>query len=183
MDYSVSGNIRERFKIIGKVLLEIEESNLLYSFLPKQPKKILQENLAFMPTEVLEAYLEDLIDFTISDEELYIKNAKDSRFELLTLLSVVGTTMVMSYSGFELLSTSLTVGFIIILAAVIQKLTPSILPNRRLFFARILSAEISRRNGDQNKDKSSIFKEIIPEQKQEWPVASKIITKAKTEIH
>ena len=162
MDYSKSGNITETYKLIGKLLLELEPYAGLYGYILKRSPETLQSNLAFVSNEILQSYLEDLIDFTISDESLYIYR----RYFLRTynLVSIFGLIVAiifglkLAYSGASFPLAMLTVLSIAIPSGVIWHLAPKMTPNRRLFFAKLLNQELNRRNGNINGGKGLMTK-------------------------
>ena len=162
MDYSKSGNITETYKLIGKILLELEPYAGLYGYILKRSPSTLKSNLAFVSDEVFRSYLEDLIDFTISDESLYIY--RRYFFRTYNLVAILGLLVAMvfglklAYSGASFLLAMLAVLSIAVPSGIIWHLAPKIMPNRRLFFARLLNQEINRRNGDSNGERGVMTK-------------------------
>lgn len=110
-----------------------------------------REGVSFVPVEVLESYLEDLLDLSIKDTVLNIHQTQ-KWFQSLKVLalgllgSVVGGMYSVSTGASLLSSLSLTAvlgsPFLSILYVV-----PKMSLMRRIRFARVLSAEVSRRRG------------------------------------
>lgn len=135
-------------------MLALEPYAGLYGYILKRSPETLKSNLAFVSDEVLRSYLEDLIDFTISDESLYIY--RRYFFRAYNLVAIIGLVVAMvfglklAYSGTSFALAMLAVLSIAIPSGVIWHLAPKIMPNRRLFFARLLNQELNRRNGNSN---------------------------------
>ncbi len=160
MDLSKSGNLKQHYTLIGKSLLELESQIPFYNFLVSKTPSCLQSNIAFVPTEVLESYLEDLLDFSINDEKLCInKSNLQTPYYLLSLLGLLLAVIFglqLAYSGATFYMASSGVLLIALPSALVWHLSPKIAPNRRLFFAKILSQEIDRRTGN-HPDKTKII--------------------------
>ncbi len=160
MDLSKSGNLKQHYTLIGKSLLELESQIPFYNFLINKTPNCLQTNLAFIPNEVLESYLEDLLDFSIGDEKLCIQRSNlQTPYYLLSLLGLLLAVIFglqLAYSGATFYMASTGVLLIAIPSALVWHLSPKIAPNRRLFFAKVLSQEIDRRSGN-HQDKTKII--------------------------
>jgi hypothetical protein len=107
--------------------------------------------VAFVPVEVLEAYLEDLLDRETVEERLFIAHRRSGRrFTAVMLAGFAGALAVGLYvasSGASLLhSFALTVVMSLPFAFFLQ-LYPYGGVVRRLGFAKVLSQEVSRRRG------------------------------------
>lgn len=162
MDLSKSGNIREHYKRIGNALLTLEPYEGIYSYLTHKSSESLAARVSFIPDEVLESYLEDLLDFQIDDIRLYIQT-KDytKRYNLIAILGLflaMAFGLILAYSGNSFLIAMSGMLLIVIPSGCIWHLAPKIAPNRRLFFARLISQELDRRNG---KDIDSMGSTIV----------------------
>ncbi len=139
------------YRTIAGALLKLEKFSGLQVYFSKENSSPLQYEVAFVHTEVLESYLDDLLDFTISDQSLFILKKQTLRiFNLLALLGLLIATVVgfkMAEHGFSFYAALIAVLMIALPSGAFLHLAPKFLPNRRLFFAKILSQEISRRKG------------------------------------
>jgi hypothetical protein len=98
-----------QYQIIGQELLGVEDTGLVSGF---------REGVSMIAVEVLESYLEDLLDLGISEEVLYLRRATKGAVHVLDT---------------------------ILFSA--KKIIPQIGLVRRIKFAKIVSAEVSRRRG------------------------------------
>ena len=142
-------NLLAQYKVTGRALLKIESHPAACSLSSRLLQGEFRENVAFVPLEVLESYLEDLLDLTISDEQLFI--AKERSFKGGSLLLGVLTLVLFGVASFFLARK------LLLLLGVLYGLSLLVLgywngsrkgPVRRVFFARILSREVSRRRGE-----------------------------------
>ena len=138
--------LRGHYKTIGQALLSFESS----SGTPKD-ERAFQLAVAFVPIEVLESYLEDLLELIRSEENLFIE--REDVFQLGSYLPAAGLIAAMalgiyaSSSGTSpLLSFALTV-CIALPFTVLWYVFPNIGVARRMRLARLVSQEISRRRG------------------------------------
>ena len=146
-----TGNIKEHYKVIGTSLISLEKDMGIYAYIFKDQPTTIQTDLAFIQTEILNSYLEDLLDFTISDEKLFIYRKNLSRiYNLVAILGLViamGLAINLAYQNYSLTLIVSLFFLISIPCALVWHLSPKLAPNRRLFFAKIISNEISRREG------------------------------------
>lgn len=177
---SVNEKLKDSYKQIGASLLKLEKNSGFYSYFLKESPRSIQIDLAYVPTEIISSYLEDLLDFTINDESLFIYKQNLSRiYNLLALLGLIiamSIGMNLAYAGVEL-SLSITIVLLIAIpSGFLWHFSPRVAPNRRLFFAKVISQEIDRRKGGDTKDekllsKISLSKLIKP--KEEVPELSR----------
>lgn len=145
------------YKTIGRELLRSEGSRINYRYGSARIIREFQEGVAFVPVEVLESYLEDLLDRDASEESLFIaRKGRGIHLRFLALTGVgfaLATGLYCASSGASFYrSFALTVALVFPFAALWQ-LTPYAGLARRLGFAKIVSREISRRRGI-DKDRS-----------------------------
>ena len=180
MDLSSSGNIKNHYRVIGTTLLELEPYTSIYNYILKRSPEALQSNLAFIPDEIIESYLEDLLDFTISDHQLHIYRRnftpKYNVIAIFGLILSMAFGLKLAYSGASFYLALTGVLLIALPSGIIWHLAPKIAPNRRLFFVKLLSQELDRRNGgDQNRNLiKSINKLVDPSPSEHLPEMSRI---------
>lgn len=141
----------EQYQQTGRALLEYER-RICGALIPGQRhNREFGQSVAFVPVEVLESYLDDLLDVGVSDESLFIKKLQPAKRALA--LSAVGLAA-FALSAFEVLSgatvASLTalilVTFLAGLGAALYFI-PRMKVLRRFSFATVVSGEIARRRG------------------------------------
>ena len=140
------------YQQIGHELLQFENAGTVASF---------REGVVTVPVEVLESYLEDLLDLGVKEEILAIRHTSPWFYSLKVLSfgiigAVVGGLYCVSIGASVLSSFSL----ILILAspfASILYLAPRIGLMRRMRFARVVSAEVSRRRGRDGTTRTPLF--------------------------
>ena len=135
------------YRTIGVELLALEARGGIGSF---------REGVSFVPVEVLESYLEDLLDLDVKEDGLFIVRER-SRIHSLYLpllgiaLALSGGLYLVSSGASEFVSLGLTAS-IALPFAVLSHFFPRNGLMRRMNFAQTLSGEISRRRG---RDKDS----------------------------
>lgn len=142
------------YQTIGGVLLKLEELHIRYSYGSSRVSKEFRQAVCFVPVEVLESYLEDLLDLESSEESLFIKRQvykTQLKILLLCLLSVAAFYFMSPNFGLI----GKTVGYLLLSLPliVLWSMTPYGALARRIRFGRLLSQEISRRRGDDKKTK------------------------------
>jgi hypothetical protein len=117
----------------------------------KKSRYSFEAGVSFVPVEILESYLEDLLDLQSKDEDLYISHPQN--FSWSSLIAVVGMGIAMSIGlfaaskGLSLLS-SFAITFILALPfGVLWHFSPRDFASRRMKFAKLLQNEILRRRG------------------------------------
>lgn len=141
----------EQYQQIGRSLMEYE-SKLCSSLVPRRhPSRHLGQSLVFIPVEVLESYLDDLLELGVSDESLFIKKTRPAKRALF--LSAVGVSTfaalviaVLNGATIASLSALIIVTFLAGLGAAMY-FVPRMRSLRRFSFATVLSREIARRRG------------------------------------
>jgi hypothetical protein len=162
----------ENYTIIGKELVFAESHGTVASF---------REGIASVPLEVLESYLEDLLDYSVSEDVLSINRERPWFYSFRVLAfgvlgSVIGGLYSVSVGASVLSSFSLT----LILGApfgAILYLAPRMGLMRRMKFARIVSAEIARRRGKDDQDRGQyplfVFSDVLKTPKGSVPGAAR----------
>ena len=139
-----------QYQTVGAALLEFEAtSRYRYSLFPAFTE--FRENVAFVPVEVLESYLEDLLDLQLTDQKLWV-HRETSRLRSL-LIAAVGLLIAVS-SGLYAAQIGAALPFAFALTA-LGSLPFAILMHfawhdgsrRRVGFAQLVSKEIARRRG------------------------------------
>jgi hypothetical protein len=128
------------------------ESRLCSSLIPRHhPSKHFGQSVVFVPVEVLESYLDDLLELGVSDESLFIKKTRPAKRALvLSALGVstfvVSVVAVLNGATIASLSALIIVTFLAGLGGAMY-FVPRMRSLRRFSFATVLSREIARRRG------------------------------------
>ncbi len=146
------------YQTVGQELLRIETQGGIGSF---------REGVAFVPVEVLESYLEDLLDLGVKEETLFITR----EFEWFRSRQVLGVGLVAALStGLYAASTGASLPVSFGLSAlfsfpfgVLFHGAPKSGLVRRMSFAQILSGEISRRRGRDRDGESNTSRSLLSE--------------------
>ncbi|MCB9029559.1 MAG: hypothetical protein H6619_00775 [Deltaproteobacteria bacterium] len=168
--YNKRPTIAEQYKTIGRELLQYEErcrsvrslldlsafgftipfNNDIESFF-KRSLRVFKRGVEFIPLNILESYLEDLLDLDVNEERLFIavenKVTRSFFFALFGLLFAlsVGLYSVSIGASFPL-AFFITV-FLAVPFGALWHLVPRDKLSRRMRFAKLLSAEINQRKG------------------------------------
>lgn len=115
------------------------------------PLKEFKEGVSFIPIEVLESYLEDLLDLNVTESRLYIWRPLSylpaMLFSLFGLLIALAIGLYAARSGATMpISFAVTV-LIALPFALLWHYGPGDTMVRRVSFAKVLSQEIARRRG------------------------------------
>lgn len=141
----------DQYKIIGRALLMVEQESLVYGYGSQRAVQEFRERVASVAVEMLESYLEDLLDSKIALDLLYIvRPGFWKSFDLLTILSLIGSCAVGTYvsltSGAPLVGLCSTLLLALPVVTVWHR-SPFGHLARRVSFARIVSKEVARRRG------------------------------------
>ncbi len=147
----------EQYRQTGAALIRYER-NLFGTLVPGQRQlKDLSVAVSFVPVEVLESYLDDLLDLGVSDESLFIKRPQPS-VKALTIGILGAITLVVGLAT-ELPDTSTAWGFPLLLVLMFCAGLASafyFLPRtkivRRFGFATAVSRVIASRRGHDKTD-------------------------------
>jgi len=136
-----------QYSIIGLELLRYEE-------LPAMDlsRAAFRQGVCCVPVEVLESYLEDLLDLEATEESLFIVQERNRQ---VTSILTVAALLIATIAGFVMaqLAGSLISALALMLAAAIPlgflvfHYGPKERVIRRLKFARLVSLEVARRRG------------------------------------
>ncbi|MCB0331886.1 MAG: hypothetical protein KDD55_00235 [Bdellovibrionales bacterium] len=143
--------LEEQYRTIGKALEQFEKTNGRFRTPSPSSVKEFRQSLVFIPVEVLQSYLDDLLNLDVKPEQLFITHdAFGSRIAWVALFGMglaVGLGLFAASGGATLLlSFALTV-CIACPFAVLWHLSPREATVRRMRFAQLLSHEISKRRG------------------------------------
>lgn len=107
--------------------------------------------VSFVPVEVLEAYLDDVLDLGVSDESLFIRKSRPAiRAILLLVVCVVALVLLAVRTPEVVVSSSLPLLLLVVFLAGLGSalyFVPRTKVLRRFNFATVLSREISHRRG------------------------------------
>ncbi len=170
----MKNQLLDNYLIIGKELIFSESYGTIASF---------REGIASVPLEVLESYLEDLLDNSVQEDVLGINRGSPWFYSFKVIAfgilgSVAGGLYCVSVGASVLSSFSL----ILILSAPfgsILYLSTRIGLMRRMKFARVVSAEIARRRGKDDQDQGRhplfVFSDVLKSSKGTVPGAARTI--------
>jgi hypothetical protein len=141
----------EQYQQTGRALLDYEQ-RICGALIPGQRhNREFGQSVSFVPVEVLESYLDDLLDVGVSDESLFIKKLQPAKRALA--LSAVGLAAfatsaveVMNGATVASLTALILVTFLAGLGAALYFI-PRMKVLRRFSFATVVSGEIARRRG------------------------------------
>jgi hypothetical protein len=147
-----------QYKIIGRALIMVEQESLVYGYGSQRAVQEFRERVASVSVEMLESYLEDLLDSQVALDLLYIARPGFWKsVDLLTVISLLGSCAVGTYvsltSGAPLVGLSSTLLLALPVVTVWHR-SPFGHLARRVSFARIVSKEVARRRGS-DKDGSA----------------------------
>ena len=147
--------LERQYSIIGQELLDLETRGCIGEWLGNDRFDMavlsFREAVVFVSVEVLEAYLEDLLNVKVSEKHLCIKRAPLWR-GLYSVAAVVlfFCSIVIAYSWWDATPTSrpfLLAGGITLVTLVLWLYYPRVTLARRIAFARLVSYEVCRRRG------------------------------------
>ena len=140
--------LRAHYACVGSALLKYEKTSQVEE---AEAAKELRVGISFVPVEVLESYLDDLLDSDVTEERLSIArrnvSLKNYSIALIGLCLAVAAGLSLASTGASLLfsfSITLLLGLPF---AVIWHYSPRCRLKRRMNFAQLLSVEIGRRRG------------------------------------
>jgi len=141
----------EQYRMIGRGLLAYERSACAPLIPTQRGLKDFAAAVAFVPVEVLETYLDDLLDLGVSDESLFIKKPKTC-WAGRTLLSILGLALcgaaLVSLGSLKsaFMPALLAITFMAGIASTLYFL-PRTKAIRRFSLATVVSREIGQRRG------------------------------------
>lgn len=137
-----------QYQVVGQALLHYEEHSSSRFILHRQYSREFSVSVSFVPVEVLETYLDDLLDLTVGDDVLCIKRSSSMLKKISAFLLLVGGGVILLESWLSLslmsivLLSTLTFGFLCLGFAL-----PRMRVVRRFSFATLVSREIATRRG------------------------------------
>lgn len=146
--------------MIGAALCSYEEHLNVYRLGFSGAQREFQESVAFVPLEVLEAYLEDLLDEHVSEDRLFLK----ARHSMIRRTALIGVGLIGSLvAGLSAVANGLSSIFALLLTVALAlpfvwlwHVAPTRGLARRMSFAQIVSKEIARRRGGGNRVASEV---------------------------
>ena len=141
----------EHYRMTGRGLLAYESSACAALIPSGRALRDFAAAVAFVPVEVLETYLDDLLDLGVSDESLFIKKSKPcwrGRAMLAVLAAGVCGALFVWHGDLTtaLMPALLAVTFLAGIASTLYFL-PRTKAIRRFSFATVVSREIGQRRG------------------------------------
>ena len=169
--FARSERLLEGYRAVGLSLLEYEQttSGLGYIYalsqhnpqgpLPLDIKSFFSRSIhqfeagvSFVPVEFLSAYLEDLMDLSIKEEDLFIQTKRKISSSiwvaLIGLSFSLGAGLYIASLGASLIFSFALTMILSMPFALILHLSPRGQLSRRIRFAKLIQNEISRRRGD-----------------------------------
>ena len=139
------------YACIGSELIKYELTAGRYGYGTLSALKHFREGVVFVPLEVLESYLEDLLDIDVTESRLFITSNGSSRSWLvLCILGLMVAIALGLYAASSGASIWRSFGLTLITALpfwVVWHLAPKDGVARRLGFAQVVSYEVGRRRG------------------------------------
>lgn len=140
-----------QYRTIGASLLAYERSARSISARPERMVSDLRGNLAFVQVEMLESYLDDLLDLEVPEAKLFIDRhyilSRSVPLSLAGLFSSVLIGLYLAGEGIPLAAASGISSFLSMPFLVLFYVSPRGALARRLMFAQVLSLEVARRRG------------------------------------
>jgi|694.fasta_scaffold110661_4 hypothetical protein len=146
----------DQYRQIGRSLLEFEEGVCGYLGSSKAHLAVFSTSVSFVPVEVLEGFLDDLLDLGVSDESLFIRKSRPALRAILLLVTCISALLLLTFntSAFSE-STALPLLLLVVFLAGLGSalyFIPRTKVLRRFNFATVVSREISQRRGIDKSD-------------------------------
>jgi len=149
-----------QYSCIGAELLKYEASTRRYGYGSFSAFSHFRQGVSFVSLEVLESYLEDLLDLDVSEERLFInRESPNLKWIFVSLLGLSGATSLGLYAastGASLYASFALTAALALPFAVLWNYAPRGGVTRRMGFAQIVSHEVSRRRGSDKGPRESI---------------------------
>jgi len=147
----------EHYRQIGSALIVYERTMYASLFSTFGDSREFSPSVAFVPVEVLESYLDDLLDLGVADESLFIKRVRPSSRALATSCVWLAALCLGFFSVVTIVSAipipALLLGSFLAGLGSASYFLPRTRILRRFGFATIISREIASRRGH---DKSAL---------------------------
>ena len=162
----------DQYQQVGRALLEFEDCVCGTLGSSKAYLAKFSAGVSFVPVEVLEAFLDDVLDLGVSDESLFIRKRRPALRAILLLITgitALGLLMVPApeISGAPTLPLLMLVIFLAGLGSAMYFI-PRAKVLRRFNFATLISREISHRRGSDKSDMGGIATRLLI--REWWPV-------------
>jgi hypothetical protein len=143
-----------QYRTIGRMLMRYERSSLPFQGMKQKLPREFSCELANVPVEVLESYLDDLLDIGVTDESLFIKRGIQSAigaYSVLALVAVCGMFQVwdkLSLARSMMIPVSLFFAIMFLAGSIsgVYLLSRTKML-RRYTFANLMTHEIEKRRG------------------------------------
>ena len=138
------------YQTIGSELLVFEDAQRLFGARNVSAFTNFREGVVFVPVEVLESYLEDLLNPCVTARKLFIQQGEKTARSFLVLLGLLcGVLLIVNWVMLDMPPSGL---FVLGAATILPLLllwwfVPQLRLARRMRFARVLSRVIARRRG------------------------------------
>lgn len=140
-----------QYTCIGAELLKYEASTRRYGYGSFSAFSHFRQGVSFVPVEVLESYLEDLLDLDVPEDRLFIsRESPNLKWIFVSLLGLSGATSLGLYAastGASLFASFALTAALALPFAVLWNYAPRGGVTRRMGFAQIVSHEVARRRG------------------------------------
>lgn len=152
-----------QYRTVGRMLMRYERSSLPFQGVKQRLPREFSCELANIPVEVLESYLDDLVDIGVTDESLFIKRNIRSAlgaYSVLALVAVCGTFHVWDRLS-VVPSMTIPVSFFFVVMFLAGSISGVYLLSRtkmlrRYTFANLLTHEIEKRRGRGTSDRTRL---------------------------
>jgi hypothetical protein len=155
--------LRDQYCLIGRELSALDFG--VHRYVLRREREEFRIAVASVPIEVLESYVEDLLDLDVPDEKLFIcRRRLETSFQLL---AIVGLFISFAWGLWSVSKgASTTASFLCTVAmatpfAVLWHFAPRVQLMRRLGYARIVSREVFRRRGGGQNDSSGVHASVL----------------------
>lgn len=140
-----------QYKSIGTELSRFEEIGGQYGYRSEVAYRGFRQGVAFIPNEVLESYLEDLLDLNVSEEKLNVGFFRPRLIPIIISLCGLIFAVLLGLNAASMgISTGPSFALTVLVGvpfAFLWHRCPKSRLARRMGFAKLLSREISRRRG------------------------------------
>jgi hypothetical protein len=155
----------DHYRQVGASLLAFEDRVCGTFGSSKAHVRSFAVEVSFVPVEVLEAFLDDVLDLGVSDESLFIKKSKPATRAVALLGICFGATALVASRGpSEALASCLPLLLLVVFLAGLGSamyFIPRAKVFRRFNFATVLSREISNRRGSDRNDMGGLASRLF----------------------
>ena len=166
----------DHYRQVGLALLKFEERVCGTLGSSKAHFAEFSTEVSFVPVEVLEAFLDDVLDLGVSDESLFIKKPRPATRALLLLGTCMSALLLLFFQAPQIAgSTSLPLLLLVVFLAGLGSamyFIPRAKVLRRFNFATVISREISQRRGTDRSDMGGLATRLLI--REWWPVKGSV---------